>query len=67
MIRLIVAIFIFSLLFPIEIPSHENKDKWSTLSNADGIWVGTLKVDNIDWARSEAVLPYPIEDVQRII
>ena len=67
MIRLILFIFIYSFLFSVEIPSHGDKKKWVTISESDEIWVGTFNFKGIDWARSESLLPYPIEKVQTII
>ena len=61
--RLLISLFLYSLLFS-EIPNSDF-DSWNVLQN-DNIWIGNFE-DDFPWCKAKIILPFSIEDILPVI
>ena len=61
--RLLISLFLYSLLFG-EIPNSDF-DSWNVLQN-DNIWIGNFE-DDFPWCKAKIILPFSIEYILPVI
>ena len=61
--RLLISLFLYSLLFS-EIPNSDF-DSWNVLQN-DNIWIGNFE-DDFPWCKAKIILPFSIEYILPVI
>ena len=61
--RLLISLFLYSLLFS-EIPNSDF-DSWNVLQN-DNIWIGNFE-DDFPWCKAKIILQFSIEDILPVI
>ena len=61
----IISVFVSILHAELILPDANNEN-WKAL-NTKKIWIGTKKMDGIDWCRAQAILNAPVEKIRNII